>query len=31
MIPELTKFEQQVSLIMASGVQFLDFGSETGS
>ncbi len=26
MIPELTKFEQQVSLIMASGVQFLDFG-----
>ena len=26
MIPELTRFEQQVSLIMASGVQFLDFG-----
>ncbi len=26
MIPELTKFEQQVSLIMDSGVQFLDFG-----
>ncbi len=26
MIPELTKFEQQISLIMASGVQFLDFG-----
>lgn len=26
MIPELTRFEQQISLIMASGVQFLDFG-----
>jgi len=26
MIPELTKFEQQISLIMASGVQFLDLG-----
>ncbi|MCI0655102.1 MAG: virulence factor SrfB, partial [Methylococcaceae bacterium] len=26
MIPELTKFEQKTTLIMATGVQFLDFG-----